>query len=298
MRPPVHRVDPLGADACAGRVVLATANAAWNAVMLAGALLAPWFFTWGALVLFFALTYATLLLGHSVGMHRRLIHRSYGCAKWLERVLVYLGVVVGMAGPFGLLRVHDVRDWAQREPDCHDFFAHRRSLPVDALWQLACRFEFERPPAFRIEPEFADDAWYRFLERTWMLQQLPVAALLWSIGGWPWVVWGVCVRVIVSVAGHWVVTFLTHNPGPGDWRVPGAGVQASNLAGAGLVTMGECWHNNHHAFPESARIGLAPGETDPAWWVIRGLQRLGLARNVGLPRPEAMREDLVAEPRP
>jgi fatty-acid desaturase len=295
MRPGVHRIDATSADASAGRVVLAPAKAAWSLAMLAGALvLAPLTFSWGALVLFFALTYATLLLGHSVGMHRRLIHRSYDCAKWLERTLVYLGVVVGMAGPFGLMRVHDVRDWAQREPDCHDFFSHRRSLLHDAFWQLACRFEFERPPAFHIEREFADDPWYRFLERTWMLQQLPLAAVLFAIGGWGWVAWGVCMRVIVSITGHWVVTYLTHNPGPGDWRVPAAGVQASNLDGMGLLTMGECWHNNHHAFPESARIGLQPGETDPAWWVIRGMQRLGWVTRVGAPRPDGLREDLVA----
>ncbi len=294
MRPAVHRIDPSGADATQGRVVLAPAKAAWNGAMLAGALVfAPLAFSWSAVLVFFALTYATLLLGHSVGMHRRLIHRSFDCAKWLERTLVYLGVVVGMAGPFGLMRVHDVRDWAQREPHCHDFFSHRRALPLDAFWQLACRFEFARPPRLRIEPEFADDAWYRFLERTWMLQQLPVAVVLWMLGGWSWVAWGVCVRVIVSVAGHWVVTFLTHNPGPGDWLVPEAGVQASNLRGAGLVTMGECWHNNHHAFPESALIGLQPDETDPAGWVILQLRRLGLVTRVGVPRPLERREDLL-----
>ena len=236
--------------------------------------LAPLTFSWSALALFVVSTYITLLLGHSIGMHRRLIHRSFDCSKWLERVLVYLGTIVGMAGPFGLLRVHDVRDWAQREPRCHDFFSHRRPLLLDAAWQLTCRFEFEHPPAFRIEPEFADDRFYRFLERTWMLQQLPVAAVLFAIGGWGWVAWGVCVRVIVSVTGHWVVTYLTHNPGPGAWHVPEAGVQASNLS-AGFATMGECWHNNHHAWPGSARLGHARGEWDPGWWALCAMRRLG-----------------------
>jgi fatty-acid desaturase len=70
-------------------------------------------------------------------------------------------------------------------------------------------------------------------------------------------------------------------------------VQASNLRGAGLVTMGECWHNNHQAFPESALIGLQPGETDPAGWVILQLRRLGLVTRVGLPRAQERREDLL-----
>ena len=293
MRPGVFRVDGTGADPCAGRVAIAPAKAAWNLGMLAGALLfAPWTFSVGALLVFLGLTYATLLLGHSVGMHRRFIHRSYDCPKWLERTLVYLGTLVGMAGPFGILRIHDQRDWAQREPACHDFFSHRRSLLVDAWWQLTSRFEFEHPPRFEIEAEFARDPFYRWLERTWMLQQLPLAALLYLGGGWGWVVWGVMVRVSVSVIGHWVVTYLTHNPGPGRWHVHGAGVQATNLPGYGFVTMGECWHNNHHAFPESARIGLYSGETDPAWAVIRRLRDLGLVSRLGLPRPDTARGDI------
>ena len=187
-------------------MVFAPAKALWNLSMLGAALLlAPLTFSPGGLLVFFILTYVTLLLGHSVGMHRRFIHRAFDCPKWLERFLVYLGTLVGMAGPLGILRIHDLRDWAQREPDCHDFFSHRRSLWVDAWWQLTSRFEFERPPRFKIEPEFAQDGFYRWLERTWMLQQVPLAVLLYYGGGWSWVVWGVPVRVCVSVIGHWVV---------------------------------------------------------------------------------------------
>jgi stearoyl-CoA desaturase (delta-9 desaturase) len=68
-------------------------------------------------------------------------------------------------------------------------------------------------------------------------------------------------------------------------------VQGRNVRFTSLLTMGECWHNNHHAFPGSARLGLAPGEWDPGWWVLLGLRRLGLVTNLRLPpnlpyRPE------------
>ena len=63
----------------------------------------------------------------------------------------------------------------------------------------------------------------------------------------------------------------------------------------GLLTYGECWHNNHHAFPESARIGLDPGQADPGWWVISKFERWGLARNVRRPRAVIDRQDLIEE---
>jgi stearoyl-CoA desaturase (delta-9 desaturase) len=230
-------------------------------------------------------------------MHRRFIHRTYQCKKWLERTLVYIGVLVGVAGPYGVLRVHDERDWAQRQNECHDFFAHRRSPFVDLFWQLNCRFQFASPPQFSIEPEFADDPWYRFLERTWILQQIPVAIGCYLIGGWGWVVWCVAARVSLSVVGHWSITYWCHNPGVGTWDVKGAAVQASNLPGLGLLTYGECWHNNHHAFPESARIGIEPGQADPAAWVIEQLEKLGWAWQLGNPRSELDREDLIKRER-
>jgi stearoyl-CoA desaturase (delta-9 desaturase) len=294
MMKPVARVDGRFACPVAGRPVLDPAKAAWNgAMLLATLLLAAPLFTWGAFGLFLATTYASLLIGHSVGMHRLMIHRSFDCPKPIERMLVYVGVLVGVSGPFGIIRIHDIRDWAQRQPACHDFFAHRRPLALDLAWQLAFRFEFEKPPGLTVEPHFADDPWHRFFDASWRLHQLPLAGLFYLLGGWPWVVWGVCARLFVSSAGHWTITHFCHRPGLGRWRVLAASVQASNLHGLGLLTYGECWHNNHHAFPESARIGLDPGQADPAWWLIRAMEAGGIASNVGRPRPAARREDLA-----
>lgn len=290
----VSRIDGRGANAVDGRVVWSPAKSLWNFSMLGTALIfGPLTFSPSALLLFVVSTYVSLLLGHSVGMHRRLIHRSYDCSKWLERTLVYIGVLVGVAGPFGILRVHDARDWAQRQPQCHDFFAHRRSVLVDVFWQLHCKFDYVCPPRLVIEPEFAQDPWYRFLNRTWMLHQIPVGLALFYFGGWAWVVWGVAARVCVSAIGHWSITYWCHNPGPGNWRVATAGVHASNLPGLGLLTYGECWHNNHHAFPESARIGIEPGQADPGWWLLKQLAKAGWVWNLGQPRPESQREDLI-----
>jgi len=258
--------------------------------------------TWQSVLLFLILTYATLLIGHSVGMHRMMIHRTFTAQPWAARVLITIGTLVGVSGPSGIIRIHDTRDWAQREPECHDFFAHRAGFWQDLAWNLFYRFDFDHPPRITIEPAIAADPFYRWLDATWRWQQLPLAALLYALGGWPFVLWGVCVRVFVSTAGHWSVTYFCHNPhlspSPGRWIVKGAGLQAANLPGLGLLTYGECWHNNHHAFPESAGIGLEPGQVDPGWWVIRGLERLGWAYAVRLPRREGAREDLIERAAP
>ncbi len=260
--------------------------------------LAPHVFSVNAFILFLVSTYFSLLIGHSVGMHRLMIHRTFRCSKTLERALIYVGVLVGMSGPFSIIRIHDIRDWAQRKNDCHDFFSHKQGYLRDVWWQLTSKFEFYQAPTLSIEPHYAEDKFLIFCERTWRWHQLVLAALLYGVGGWSWVVWGVFVRVAVSVVGHWSITYFCHNPGPGDWEVKGAAVQASNLRGLGLVTYGECWHNNHHAFPESARIGLQRHQWDPAWWFICGLEKLNLVYGIRSPREQNQREDLrpIASP--
>lgn len=294
MMKPVHRVDGRRASASRGKVVIDWPKTIWiGSNLTASLILAPFFFTSSALLAFAVLTYITLLIGHSVGMHRMMIHKTFSCSKFIERSLIYVGVLVGMGGPSTILRTHDMRDWAQRQDRCHDFFSHRQSLAVDLFWQLFCRFEFVRPPVLHVEPEFRNDRFYSFLDRTWRYHQLLLVLPLYYLGGWAWVVWCIPVRICTSIIGHWTITYFCHNPGPGHWTVRDAGVQASNIPGLGVLTYGECWHNNHHAFPESARIGLERGQCDPSWRFIQILKSLRMAYNIGLPRPADQCEDLI-----
>lgn len=256
----------------------------WNGGMLLAALVfAPLAFTWSALAVFLALSAITLCTGHSVGFHRRLVHRSFECPKWLERLLAWSGSLVGMGGPIWTIRTHDLRDWAQRQPDCHDFLAHRHGLLKDGWWNLHCRLMLDQPPGFDPGPGIGDDPFHRFLERTWKFHQIPLAAALYYFGGWPWVVWGVFVRVASCTTMHWFISYFAHTRGPQSWLVDGAGIQAHDVPVAALPTMGESWHNNHHAFPGSARHGLYPGQIDLGYNFIQALQLLRLAWNVQLP---------------
>lgn len=283
--PGSHRIRAtLDSDPLTGKARWAPVKSLWiGSMTIAAILLCPLFFSWEAVLLFMGTSAVTLCFGHSVGMHRRLIHESFQCPLWLERTCVYLGVLVGMAGPFGMIRLHDMRDWAQRQPACHDFFAHRAGFWRDGWEQLHCTLVLDRPPEFELEPRVAQDRFYQVLERTWMWQQLPWAALFFLVGGLDWLVWGICARVAVCVTGHWLVGHFAHREGDQSFVVEGAAVQGYNVTLAGLISMGESWHNNHHAYPGSARLGLYDAEVDLGWTVIQGFARLGLAWDIVTP---------------
>lgn len=251
-------------------------------------------FSWGALCVFLGMTAGVLLFGHSLGSHRKLIHDSFQCPKWLEYALVYAGVQVGLAGPLGLMAQHDLRDYAQRQPDCHDYLRHGSGFWKDGWWQLHCALTLDHPPRLAEAAAVTHDRFYRFLERTWMLQQLPPAVALYLLGGWAFVVWGVCARITAGVTGHWLIGFFAHNRGGMHNEIQGAAVQGRNIHLTSLMTMGESWHNNHHAFPGSARLGLYPGEWDPGWWMLVLLHRLGLAWDLVLPKDLPARPERVA----
>ncbi|ESQ74161.1 hypothetical protein ABAC402_15245, partial [Asticcacaulis sp. AC402] len=289
----MSRIAQGSGDAVSGRVVYAPVKSLFLIAMYAAAI-------WGLIaylrldtVLLFAVkTIAVLLLGHSVGMHRRLIHKSFDCPKWLERTLVYFGVLVGLGGPFAMIRTHDQRDWAQRQPDCHPYFGHRRPPLIDAWWQMHCELRLDRAPDLRIEDEVLNDPFYRFIDRHWIAVHLPWVVVFGLIGGWAWVVWGVCAQIAVTVTGHWLIGWFAHQPHDETWQVRGAGVQGRNVPLTGLLTMGEGWHNNHHAFPDSARIGLYEGQSDPGYVLIKALESAGLVTKVRLPEDLAWRPQL------
>ena len=276
-----------------GAVVYAPLKSLWLIGMAtAAAIGGAWFFSAAAFAVFIGATATVLLFGHSLGSHRKLIHNSYQCPAWLEYLLVYLGVQVGLAGPLGLLRQHELRDYAQRLPHCHAYLRHGGGMWTDAFWQLHCELRLDAAPRIDIEERVAGDRFYQFLERTWMLQQAPPALLLFCWGGWGFVFWGVCARVTAGVVGHWLIGYFAHNHGQMHYEVSGAAVQGRNIALTSLLTMGECWHNNHHAYPGSARLGLAAGEWDPGWWALRAMHAAGLAWDFVLPADLPARTEL------
>lgn len=98
-------------------------------------------------------------------------------------------------------------------------------------------------------------------------------------------VWGSLVRIFLLHHITWSINSICHFFGEQPFESKD---ESTNNWPLSVVSFGESWHNNHHAFPTSARHGLLPGQIDLSWRVIRTLELTGLARNVRLPSPEQM----------
>ncbi len=290
-----ERFDLRAANDClSGNVVWAPVKSLWwiamsGAWIIGGAK----FFSWSAVLVFLICSAIVLCGGHSIGMHRKFIHQSFDCPKWLEYFGLYLGTLVGLGGPLTMMKTHDMRDWAQRQNECHDYYSHGRSIGVDFIWQIHCALISDKQPHYSYPKEVMTDRVIMFLQRTAMLQQIPLGAFLFWMGGWGFVFWGICGRVSISIFGHWLIGYFAHNHGPQNWLVKGAAVQGHNIPFCGIITFGECWHNNHHSFPESAKLGLDAGQLDPGWWVLAALSKAGLVSNLILPEDLPAREALL-----
>jgi sn-1 stearoyl-lipid 9-desaturase len=257
-------------------------------VLHIGALAAflPQMFAWPAVIVGLALFYVTGGFGISLGFHRLLTHRSLRVPKWLEYLLAICGTLSLQGGPIEWVATHRVHHAnTDREGDPHN--VHRGLGWAHVEWLY--RPNEARPTEAeqrRLAPDLYKDPFYGFLERSYLWWQVALAVALFAIGGLPFVVWGVFVRVVVTYHITWLVNSAAHHSGYQTYRT---GDKSTNNWWVALLTWGEGWHNNHHAFPFSARHGLRWFEFDTTWITIKILRWMRIARDVRLPRPQLMR---------
>ncbi len=122
----------------------------------------------------------------------------------------------------------------------------------------------------------------------WVLLGLLIPAALGGLLTLSWTgvllgfIWGGLVRVFLVHHVTWSINSVCHIWGTRPFNTHD---ESRNNAIFGVLAMGEGWHNNHHAFPTSARHGLRWFELDGAYWVIRAMAMVGLARDVRVPSP-------------
>jgi stearoyl-CoA desaturase (delta-9 desaturase) len=252
----------------------------------------PALFSWSGLAVAAVLYYLTGGIGICLGYHRLLTHRSMRLVRPLEYAVATLGVLAMQGGPIGWVATHRAHHaFSDTERDPHD---SRRGF-----WWSHVAWLYRRNPARlshaderRYAADLAADPYYRFLDRSAPWWQLGLAIVLFLAGGWSWVVWGVFARLVVTYHATWLVNSAAHLWGYRTFRAPGRDRSTNNWWVA-LLAWGEGWHNNHHAFPFSARHGLRWFELDVTWWTIAALALVRLAREVKVPTPAALQRRML-----
>lgn len=242
------------------------------------ALLAPWFFSWSALgtAIFFHWLFGSI--GICLGYHRLLTHRSLQVPQWLEYVLATIGAMAMQGGPIFWVALHRLHHAHTEDEEKDPYSARKGFWWSHMLWLVYPRnnfFDYETHKKYA--PDLDRDAYYRWLNRYYLLLQVPVGVLLYALGGWSFVIYGVFVRAVVLWHSTWFINSASHLRGYRNFTVDDG---SRNLWWAAVLTYGEGWHNNHHAHPRIAKAGQRWWEIDPTWWAIQTLKVFGLAKKI------------------
>jgi sn-2 palmitoyl-lipid 9-desaturase len=245
------------------------------------ALLAPWFFSWSALGIAIFLHWLFGSIGICLGYHRLLTHRSLHVPKGLEYAIALIGALALQGGPIFWVAGHRRHHTYTEDVDKDPYSAKRGFWWSHMGWLLHKRPEFfEYESNRKFAPDLAKDAFYRWLDRYYLLLQIPLGVGLYLLGGWSFVIYGLFLRAVLLWHSTWLINSASHITG---YRSHDSDDNSRNLWWAAILTYGEGWHNNHHAYPNVAKAGWKWWEMDMTWWVIALLRQVGLAQRVLLP---------------
>ena len=246
-------------------------------LMHIGAVAALFFFSWKAAIIAAALYWLAIGCGIGMGYHRLHTHRSYSVPKLVDYFLAICGTLTLQGGPIFWVATHRVHhQYSDKEGDPHSprdgaFWSHMGWILFgESLHNDTARMA-------RYAPDLARVPFYRWLNTLHYVPLTMVSLALLFFGGLDVFLWATCVRIVLGLHATWLVNSAAHLWGPKRFSTRD---DSRNNWWVALLTFGEGWHNNHHAFPTSCRHGLAWYELDVTWIQIRLLQLLGLARSV------------------
>jgi stearoyl-CoA desaturase (delta-9 desaturase) len=240
-----------------------------------------------------AITYTLTGLGITVGYHRLFTHRSFKTTRLVRALLAVFGSMA-VEGPVlewvaTHRKHHRFSDRAGDPHSPHVDHAPGFSGALRGLWHAHVGWMLrgkEMANPARYAKDLLSDRDLRLISRTfplWVLAGLALpfglgVALTGSVvGGLTGMLWGGAVRIFLLHHATFSINSLCHSFGRRPFATRD---QSRNLAWLAPLAFGEAWHNNHHAFPTSARHGLGRWELDPGGWLIAALERSRLAWDV------------------
>jgi stearoyl-CoA desaturase (delta-9 desaturase) len=243
--------------------------------------------------------YALSILGVTIGFHRLFTHRAFEAIRPVQVVLAVLGSM-SVEGPLlkwvAVHRRH--HQHSDRHDDPHSPHLHGGGMVglFKGLWHahIGWLFQPDSPELPRYIPDLQSDGLLRRISKLfvlWVGVGLVLPAVLGGLLTWTWTgallgfIWGGLTRVFLVHHVTWSINSVCHLWGSQPFK---SRDHSRNNFLFGVLGMGEGWHNNHHAFPTSARHGLRWWQIDISYWIIRGMALLGLVWKIRLPDAPAM----------
>lgn len=241
-----------------------------------------------------AAMYLITVLGVTMGFHRLFTHRSFVCVEPLRWMLAIAGSMEAQGPLFYWVACHRRHyQHSDDEGDPHSPHAHGHAAAgvLRGWWHAHVGWMFTHAPKnyFRFVNDVLRDPVAAAVHRRYlfwvtaglMLPGLIAEGLAGSVSAfWPGVLWGGFVRLFLVRHVTWSVNSMCHLFGSAPFAT---GDESRNNAVVALLSLGEGWHNNHHAFPSSARHGLRWWEIDPTYLGLRALAAIGLVWDLRTP---------------
>jgi stearoyl-CoA desaturase (Delta-9 desaturase) len=232
--------------------------------------------SWKALLLCFAL-YTIRMFGITAGYHRYFSHRSYRTSRWFQFVLACIGCSAMQKGPLWWAAHHRHHHrYSDREEDLHSpqqhgfWWAH-------IGWILSDRYEATRSDTIR---DFSKYPELRWLDRYSAVPGVLLGSGCFLAMGLQGLVWGFFVSTVLLYHGTFVINSLCHMFGSVRYKTADTSRNSMTLA---LITLGEGWHNNHHYYSTSARMGFFWWEIDISYYALSLLSLAGLVWDMKKP---------------
>lgn len=232
------------------------------------------------LILNFILLFLSVGIGHSVGLHRGIIHKSYNTSKYFRYISLYLFIITGLGSPLSWLKQHYFRDYWQNRKDCPRYFQYKHSLTTDYWWNLHLSFIPKNLDRYNIPKEDLNDPIILWLNKTWYIHYLLFMFILYLLIGFNSMLIATSLRTSIIILGHWYIGYASHKYGYSRHEIKNADESGYNDVLLGLISFGEGFHNNHHSYPTSAKFSMKWYEIDFGWIFVWGLSKLNVISEV------------------
>ncbi|QDV66985.1 Fatty acid desaturase [Rosistilla carotiformis] len=263
------------------RTIVNTYSIIWLVAAHIGAIFAIWTFSWPALIATVALHWITGGLGICLGYHRYLTHTGFQSHRWVKYMFAVIGSLAGEGSPLDWVADHRKHHAESDQPgDPHSpndgaWWSHM-------FWLVYSTHNGDREAYFkRWIPDLASDPGMRLIEKLFLPLNFAMGGAL-AIGGYLYggtemaismVVWGMFLRLVFVLHSTWLVNSASHMWGYRNYETTD---KSRNNWWVALVTYGEGWHNNHHAYPRMAKHGHKWWEIDLTYMAIKAMQKVGL----------------------